>query len=97
LTARDAAAVDVGAALSLAGPRSDDPLAGVAVPVSQGRNPAAGRPSHLLEVYAELVSRLPVPDAQGGAHHAMPALATEADCLRYIDERLAAWKASRAI
>lgn len=95
LTARDAAAMDVGAVLSLASPRTDDPLAGVTVPVSQGSNPAAGKPSHLLEVYAELASRLPVPDAQGGTHHAMPALATEADCLRYIDERLAAWKAAR--
>jgi phospholipase C len=47
-------------------------------------------------VYAELVSRLPVPDAQGGTYHVMPAFTTEADVDRYISKRLVAWKASRA-
>jgi len=50
LTARDAAAVDVGSALTLSVPRSDDPLAGVAVPSARGTNPAAGEPSHLQQV-----------------------------------------------
>ncbi len=96
LTARDAAAPDVGAALSLTTPRTDDPLAGVTAPTSKGKNPAAGEISHLQAVYAELVSRLPVPDANGNTQHAMPVLKTEADADRYIDERLAAWKASRS-
>jgi len=95
LTARDAAALDVGGVLSLATPRTDDPLAGVTPPTSKGKNPAAGEPSHLQLVYAELVSRLPVPDATGATQHVMPALKTEAEVDRYIDERLAAWKASR--
>ncbi|QNK02110.1 alkaline phosphatase family protein [Dyella telluris] len=95
LTARDAAAPDVGDALTLATPRTDDPLAGVMPPTSKGKNPAAGEPSHLQQVYAELVSRLPVPDAQGNTGHVMPVLKTEAEVDRYIDERLAAWKASR--
>ena len=95
LTARDAAAPDVGNVLTLAAPRTDDPLAGVTVPTSKGKNPAAGEPSHLQLVYAELVSRLPVPDAQGGTYHLMPAFQTEAEVDRYIDQRLAAWKASR--
>lgn len=95
LTARDAAATDVSAALSLQAPRTDDPLAGITPPVSKGANPAAGRPSHLQQVYAELVAALPVPDAHGDTAHAMPALRTEAQYDRYIDERLAAWKASR--
>ena len=95
LTARDAAAPDVGAALSLAAPRTDDPLAGVAVPVSSGANPSASRPSHLQEVYADLVSRLPVPDARDGTHRPPPRLETGYDYDRYIKERLSAWKASR--
>jgi phospholipase C len=95
LTARDAAAPDVGNVLTLATPRTDDPLAGVAVPKSTGKNPAAGEASHLQQVYAELASRLPVPDAQGATQHVMPVLKTEAEVDRYIDERLAAWKASR--
>ncbi|WP_109126654.1 alkaline phosphatase family protein [Dyella sp. C11] len=96
LTARDAAAVDVGDVLTLATPRTDDPLAGVIAPTSKGRNPAAGEPSHLQLVYAELVSRLPVPDAQGGTYHVMPSFQSETDVQDYIDQRLAAWKASRA-
>ncbi|GLQ46652.1 phosphoesterase [Dyella lipolytica] len=95
LTARDAAAPDIGAVLSLATARTDDPLAGVVVPVSSGVNPAANRPSHLQEVYADLVSRLPVPDADGGTHRPLPKLETGYDYDRYIQERLTAWKASR--
>jgi phospholipase C len=57
LTARDAAAVDGGGVLTLAAPRTDDPLSGVVVPVSGAVTPAAGRPTHLQEVYAELLAR----------------------------------------
>jgi phospholipase C len=95
LTKRDAAAPDVGAVLSLAKARTDDPLSGVTVPVSSGTNPSANKPSHLQEVYADLVSRLPVPDAQQGTHRAVPKLETGYDYDRYISERVAAWKASR--
>jgi phospholipase C len=96
LTARDAAAPDVSAALTLATPRTDDPLAGVVVPVATGQNPDADRPSHLQQVHAELVSQLPVPDAEGGAHHTMPELRTGADYTNYIRTRTAAWKAAKA-
>lgn len=95
LTARDAVAPDVGAVLTLESPRSDDPLHDVEIPTSSGRNPAVGKPSHLQHVHAELVSRLPVVDRRGGVHHAMPALRTAADCVRYIRSRTAAWKAGR--
>jgi phospholipase C len=57
LTARDAAAADVGAVLTLAAPRTDDPLAGVTVPVSGAVTPSAGHLTHLQEVYADLVAR----------------------------------------
>jgi phospholipase C len=95
LTARDAAAPDVGAALTLATPRTDDPLKGVVVPAAARRNPAENQPSHLQEVHAALVSRLPVPDKQGGAHHTMPSLKTNSDYKAYIRERTNAWKAAR--
>jgi phospholipase C len=95
LTARDAAAPGIGAVLTLKTPRIDDPLQGVTVPQSKGSNPAAQHPSHLQMVYAELVSRLPVPDHAGGAHHEMPVLHTNSDYRTYIQERMAAWKASR--
>ncbi|SBP89775.1 alkaline phosphatase family protein [Thiomonas delicata] len=94
LTQRDAAAPDVGAVLTLAEPRTDDPLAGVQAPTAKEANPAANMPSHLQRVYAELVAQLPIPDAQGGGHHEMPALRTSKDYESYIQERTAAWKAS---
>jgi phospholipase C len=95
LTARDAAALDVSAVLTLTKARTDDPLAGVVVPVSGTPNPNANKPSHLQQVHAELVSRLPVPDGKGGVHHTMPVLKTNSDYRNYIRERTAAWKASR--
>jgi phospholipase C len=96
LTARDAAAPDIANVLSLSTPRTDDPLAGVAVPTSNGINPAAGQPSHLQKVYAALAAQLPVKDAQGHlVPHALPPLHTEADYDRYIEQRVAEWKASR--
>jgi phospholipase C len=96
LTARDAAALDIGAVLTLTTPRTDDPLAGVAVPLAPAQNPAdAARPSHLQQVQAELVSQLPVPDGKGGVHHTMPLLKTNADYRAYIRNRTAAWKASK--
>jgi len=96
LTARDGAALDVGAVLTLATPRTDDPLAGVVVPVATVQNPAdAARPSHLQEVHAELVSQLPVPDGKGGVHHTVPPLKTSSDYRAYIRARTSEWKASR--
>jgi phospholipase C len=95
LTARDAAAADIGAVLTLTDPRTDDPLAGVVVPVAGAANPDEDRPSHLQEVQAELVSRLPVPDGLGGVHHTMPPLKTNEDYSAYIRARTAAWQASR--
>lgn len=95
LTARDAAAVGIGDALSLSVPRTDDPLAGVVVPVSTGVNPNGLQPSHLQEVHAELASRLPVPDDRGGTHERMPVLITNDDYADYIRARTDAWRASR--
>jgi phospholipase C len=95
LTARDAAALDIGAALTLAVARTDDPVAGVVVPVAGAANPDADRPSHLQEVHAELVAQLPVPDGKGGVHHTMPVLKTNQDYKEYIRARTAAWQASR--
>jgi len=95
LTARDAAAMDIGGVLTLTEPRTDDPLQGVTVPVATGTNPDEDQPSHLQEVHAELVAQLPVPDAHGGTHHTMPPLKTNSDYRNYIRTRTAAWKASR--
>jgi len=84
LTARDAAAPGFGDVLTLTAPRTDDALAGVTVPVASGAGPAAGQPSHLQEIQAELVSRQfpagvsPAPAVSG------PAPATGAALSSYI-------------
>jgi phospholipase C len=93
LTARDAAAVHVGDAVTLAVPRTDDPLAGVVVPTATGANPSAGLASHLQRMYAEQLSQVPVPDPE---FEGRADLKTNDDYRAYIDGRLAAWKASRA-
>ncbi|MGK4584826.1 alkaline phosphatase family protein [Kitasatospora sp. HPMI-4] len=61
LTARDGAAGDVGAALTLPAPRTDDVLADVTAPTAAAHNPAAGEVSHLQQVYADLVARQLLP------------------------------------
>ncbi|HEX4702286.1 MAG TPA: alkaline phosphatase family protein [Pseudonocardiaceae bacterium] len=78
LTARDAAAPDFAAALSLTTPRTDDPLTGVTVPVAKGTNPSAGLPSHLQEVAAELAGRA------YPAGHPHPVLRTADDYTAYL-------------
>jgi hypothetical protein len=62
---------------------------------SDDHGPDEDRPSHLREVQAELVSQLPVPDEEGGAHHTMPRLTTNSNYKAYICARTAAWRASR--
>ncbi|OOP64955.1 phosphoesterase [Arthrobacter sp. SRS-W-1-2016] len=58
LTHRDAAAPDVGGALSLAVPRTDDPLAGVQAPAPPPTTRAlAEQPSHLQQLHDELLAQ----------------------------------------
>jgi phospholipase C len=65
------------------------------VPVATEQNPNVNQPSHLQQVHAELVSQLPVPDSNGGAHHTMPPLKTNSEYSAYIRSRTAAWTASK--
>jgi phospholipase C len=81
LTARDAAAPDVSAALTLDQAREDDPLDGVAVPASAELPPEENHPSHLQEVLADLISRqYPAGKSDLPAH-------TRADYERYTQPR----------
>jgi phospholipase C len=95
LTRRDAAALDVGDALTLQAPRSDDPLAGVIVPVSTGANPAAGEISRIQQIDAQLTAELPVPAEQLRSAAVLPAAATPAEYDEFTSSRTAIWKAAR--
>jgi phospholipase C len=80
LTKRDAAAPDVGAALTLATPRTDDPLSAVTAPAPPATPAAmAAAVSHLQQVQASVV-------AEHAGHPAaeLQGLHTNADYQRYI-------------
>jgi phospholipase C len=96
LTARDAAAPDVGDVLSLTAARKTDLPVNLAAPVSTGANPAAAEVSHLQLANAQLTSDLQVPLSE---LHSAPLLATQqtpADYDHYIAARTATWKAAKA-
>jgi phospholipase C len=95
LTKRDAAAPDLGPVLTLSAPRTDDPIAGVQVPVSSGGvHSHADPPSELQKVHAKLLATLPLPEKHGGVHAPL-ALATSGEAAKYIHERTEAWKAHK--
>jgi phospholipase C len=94
LTARDAAAPDLGAVLTRTDARTDDPLAGVRVPTSGGHVPSPNQPSHFQIVQAKAVENLPVVDSKGRTDHEMPKLHTSQDYANYINQRTAAWQNS---
>ena len=98
LTKRDAAAPSLAGVLTLATARNDDPLSGVTVPKAPGPSPfsPASPPSHLQQVHAASVARLPVPGVRGGFQLGAPPLKTSREAKDYIRKRTAAWKASRS-
>jgi phospholipase C len=93
LTARDSAAPDISDVLTLKSPRTDDPLAGIAVPISSGAHPNSSQPSHIDLVQAQKVAALPMRNEKGIYNaHTPPALLTSDEVGDYIQTRMAAWK-----
>lgn len=92
LTARDKAAPDLGDVLKLATPRTDDPLAGVQVPVTDLPHPNSSTPSVIEKLHAAKVSMLPLRNDQGSYdQHTVPDLSSTAAIGEYIQTRTAAW------
>ena len=87
LTRRDAAAPDVGDALTLSAPRADDALQGVKVPKSGGKPPGSKQPAPIQRTQAQALSAIDVPDEKGRVEHELPKLSTGADYARYIRKR----------
>jgi phospholipase C len=92
LTARDAAAPDLGDVLTLTAARTDDPLSGVTALLSTGTNPAAGEVSHLQALQAQLTSELPVPLEQLQSSPLLSNQRTPEDYDRYIAARTSTWQ-----
>jgi phospholipase C len=92
LTERDKAAPDLGDVLTLATPRTDDPLQGVPIPSSDVAHPEQSAPSLIESIHAHKVSLLPLRNDQGSYdHHTPPDLSTSAQIGDYIQGRTAAW------
>ena len=93
LTARDRAAPDLGDVLTLAAPRTDDPLEGVEIPVSKDIHPDPSQPTVIDRIHAEKVATLPLRNEQGSYdEHTMPDLSSSAAVGEYIQTRTAAWR-----
>ncbi|MGO9079759.1 MAG: hypothetical protein ACLQDY_12045 [Streptosporangiaceae bacterium] len=96
LTVRDAAAPDLGGALTLTTARTDDPLAGVIAPTSSGANPAAAEVSHIQAIDAQLTSQLPVTLDSPRTVPLLEHLQTPADYDHYVAARTQTWKEAAA-
>jgi phospholipase C len=96
LTARDAAAPDLGDVLTLTTPRTDDPLAGVIAPTSTGANPAAGNVSHLLQLQGQMAASLPVSADHLTGTPVLRDQNTPADYANYIEARTSAWRSAKS-
>jgi len=87
LTRRDAAALDVGAVLTLQKPRTDDPLRGVKIPVSAVAPPPSG-PDKFEAAIASSAADLPIDDSAGNGHHyELPVFKTGEDAKEYARQR----------
>jgi len=92
LTERDKAAPDLGDVLTLATPRTDDPLKDVQIPISALPHPEQAEPSLIESIHAHKVSLLPLRNDQGSYdRHTPPDLSTSAQIGDYIQGRTAAW------
>jgi phospholipase C len=92
LTERDKAAPDLGDVLTLAAPRTDDPLKGVEIPISDFPHPAQSQPSVIEKIHAYKVSHLQLRNDKGTYdHHMPPDMSSSAAIGEYIQTRTAAW------
>jgi phospholipase C len=92
LTARDKAAASLGDVLTLASPRTDDPLKGFTPPVSGSAHPNSSTPSKIDKIQAAKVAALPIRNEQGHYEEASPPLTSSAEISNFIRDRTAAWK-----
>lgn len=94
LTARDRAAGSLGDVISLAKPRTDDPLSGVVAPISSSAHPGASAPTKLDRIHAARVAALPIRNEKG--HYPedapVPVFGSTSDLSDFIRDRTAGWK-----
>lgn len=91
LTNRDKNASDLGDVLTLATPRTDDPIKGIVIPLPSAPHPSQSQPSIIEKIHATRVSQLPVRNSEGSYDHRPPDLSSSAQICDYIQARTAAW------
>jgi phospholipase C len=91
LTNRDKLAPDLGDVLTLAAPRTDDPLKGVSIPLPLTPHPNQSQPSLMERIHATKVSQLPLRNEQGAYDHTPPDVSSTSAINDYIQSRTAAW------
>jgi phospholipase C len=91
LTDRDRAAGSLAGVLTLAEPRTDDPLENVVPPVLATQHPAADVPSQIDLVHAAKVAALPIRNEHGYSEDGEPDLSTAASTANFIRNRMAVW------
>lgn len=92
LTARDKAAPSLGDVLTLAAPRTDDPINGVQAPTSSAVHPNLAQPSILEKIHANRVSHLQLRNDKGSYdQHTPPDLSSSEAIGDYVQTRTAAW------
>ena len=92
LTARDKAAPELGDVLTLAKPRTDDPLKDVEVPISSAAHPFLSQPSLIEKIHAKRVSELPLRNDKGIYERGTPPnLSSSEDIADYVQSHMAAW------
>ena len=90
--ARDQGAPDLGDVLTLATPRTDDPIKGVPIPASHTPQPQQSRPSVLEKIHASKVSLLPLRNQHGVYdQHTPPDLSTSDALGDYVQMRTTEW------
>ncbi|POZ61055.1 alkaline phosphatase family protein [Chromobacterium alticapitis] len=77
LSARDAAASDIGGVLTLSTPRTDDPLANVQVPHFDGPIPSAADVTHIQQLHADALEAHPAVIASGEVRKNRPTNSVE--------------------
>ncbi len=92
LTLRDKAAATLADVLTLATPRTDNPLEKVAIPLSSDVHPLQAEPSVIDKVHAKRLADLPLRNSHGiYGEHTPPDLSSSEAIADYIQMRTAEW------
>lgn len=92
LTNRDKVAASLGDVLTLGEARTDDPIAGVEIPVSHAQHPNLSKPSSIDLIHAERIANLPIRNQHGYYDATPPTLPnSSAEIGNFIRDRSAAW------